>query len=113
MGYQAIMRLTRDPKLMINRPWHSKKLDWLEVVRACYEEANRLEGRSSTGSTAFDKVGWFPGLRKLERYGILRHDPELTNERETWWIMPDIDGVRRALRELGYLSTGGSKRKRP
>jgi hypothetical protein len=103
MGYQAVMRLARDPNLVINRPWHPKKLDWLDVVKGCYEEAKRLDGRSFSGSMIVARVGWFPGLTKLERYGILERDDTLSDKTEIWWIVPDIDGVRRALRELGYL----------
>lgn len=46
------------------------EVDWLKVVKDCYEEARSLEGKDFTGAWVADRVGWFPGLRLLEKYGI-------------------------------------------
>jgi len=101
MGYQGVMKLAKDPNVFSNYGW--RKIDWLKITRACYDEAVRLKGESFPGSAVAYKAGWFPGLNKLRRYGIVERDDKLSNERETWWIMPDLNGVARALHELGYL----------
>ncbi len=77
--------------------------DWLEVVKGCYEEAKRFDGKSFAGSMVFDKVGYFPNLTKLKRCGILERDDKLSNKREIWWFMPDVNGVRKALYELRII----------
>lgn len=103
-GYEAVMRLARDPEVKVQPAFFGKEIDWLAVVRACYEEAERLGGERFAGAWIVDKVGWFPGLKKLERYGVLKKEGEtVRGGRRAYWTMPDREGVARALRELGYL----------
>ena len=101
MSYQGVMTLAKDPNVVADYGW--RKVDWLNVTRACYDEAMRLKGESFPGSAVADKVGWFPGLNKLRRYRIIERNDELSDKRETWWVVSDLNGVAKALRELGYL----------
>ena len=102
MGYDGVMCLARKEHRYY-RKINGERGDWLEVVKGCYEEANRLDGESFAGSMVFDKVGYFHNLRKLERCRILERDDKLSNKRATWWFMRDVNGVGRALRELGII----------
>ena len=103
MSYEGLMRLAREHP----RSKGIIEVDWLKVVKACYEEARELQSRgyeSFPGAWIRHKCGWFPGLRLLQKYGILRPAGEPTRGgSRCYWVMPDIDGVVRALCELGYL----------
>lgn len=104
MSYEGVMRLAREHPFKAKGGLPAFDVDWLKVVKGCYEEARRLEGRSFAGAWVVDKVGWFPGLRMLEKYGILKKEGEtVRGGRRAYWTMPDMDGVGRALRELGYM----------
>ena len=102
MSYQAVMNLSID----LNSSLKGKtdiKVDWLKVVKACYEVAAEQGGKSFGSSFVSKKVGWFPGLRKLANYHILKRDDYLSNKKEAWWLMPDIEGTGEALRKLGRI----------
>ena len=101
MSYEAVLELSHDPKVLSNYAW--KNVNWLEVLKICYEVAMEQNGKSFGIKMVTKKVGWLPGLGRLRHYGILKRDDWLSNKRETWWTIPDIDGVARALCELGYL----------
>ena len=74
------------------------------MVRGCCDEAERLNGRAFAGAWVAQRVGLFPGLTLLAKYGILRKSGQSTRGgRRAYWTMPDIGGVKRALSELGYL----------
>lgn len=104
MSYEGVMRLAREHPFKAKGGLPAFDVDWLKVVKGCYEEARRFEGRSFAGAWVVDKVGWFPGLRMLEKYGILKKEGEtVRGGRRAYWTMPDMDGVGRALRELGYM----------
>lgn len=104
MSYEGVMRSAREHPFKAKGGLPAFDVDWLKVVKGCYEEARRLEGRSFAGAWVVDKVGWFPGLRMLEKYGILKKEGEtVRGGRRAYWTMPDMDGVGRALRELGYM----------
>ena len=80
------------------------EVDWLKVVRGCYEEAESHGGNRFAGSWVYKRqgTGFFPGLRMLvERFDILRKVDKTS--KLTFYVMPDREGVARALRELGYL----------
>ena len=103
MSYEGTMRLARE---------HPESrgiidVDWLSVVRGCYEEAREVQSRGGDkfpGARIRHRVGWFPGLIVLEKYGVLRPVGEPTRHgSRRYWVMPDINGVARPLRELGYL----------
>ena len=97
MSYEAVIKLARE------KPSNPPGVDWLKVVRGCYEEAMSHGGNRFAGTWVYkrQKVGWFPGLRMLEKYGILRKVATVSGG--AFYKMPDIDRVGRALHELGYL----------
>ena len=105
MGYQGVMRLAREHPFNPNKSGPPVfNVDWLKVVRGCNKVAKKYGGKSFPGAAVADEVGWFPGLRMLEKYGILKKEGEtVRGGRRAYWTMPDMDGVGRALRELGYL----------
>lgn len=103
MSYQGVIRLAREHPYRGSDDNLPFKVDWLNVVKGCYEEAQRTKGTSFAGAWVKDRVGWFPGLRILETYAILKKEDDSRGGRRAYWIMPDIEGVARALRELGYL----------
>ena len=103
MSYQGVMRLAEEHRLSKPSPV-TPQVDWLRVVKGCHEEALRCGGARFAGAWVRERVGWFPGLRPLARYGILVPEGEPTRGgARRYWRMPDPDGVARALRELGYL----------
>ena len=76
--------------------------DWEQVVKCCYEIAP--EYRQFAGHYVFERVGWFPSLRTLVKYGILVKQGESTRGKSrAYYTMPDREGVGLALRELGML----------
>jgi len=100
MSCEGVMRLAREH----TRATGIIEVDWLKVVRGCYEEAKSHGGNRFAGAWVYKRqeVGWFPNLRMLdEKYGILRKVAQTS--KQTFYVMPDIEGVARALRKLGYL----------
>ena len=92
-GYDAVRILAKE------RP------DWLPIVRACLEEAKDTKGRFA-GAWVRSKaekygINWFPGLRLLVGYGILKHEDTTRSGRRAYYTMPDCEGVEKALQELG------------
>ncbi len=104
-GYNGVKRLA------IEHP------DWLPIVAACLNCARKykefagkwvrqeLQGTGWAGlqfGNAFGNVKavWFPGLRLLVSYGILKHEDTTRGGRRAYYTMPDPEGVEKALREL-------------
>jgi len=91
-GHDAVRKLARE------RP------DWLPIVEACLEEAKESEGEFAGAWVLWraNKKGikWFPGLRLLVRYGILKHTATVRAGRRAYYVMPDPEGVEKALQEL-------------
>ena len=90
-GYDGVKRLSKDNP------------EWLPIVKACLICAK--EYHEFAGSWAYDEakklgVGWFPNLRKLASYGILKHTKTPRGGKRAYYIIPDIEGVERALKEL-------------
>lgn len=101
VGYEGTMRLARENRYF--KGMLGGQYDWLKVVKACYEGAGRTNNVFA-GSWVAHKVGWFPSLRKLVKYGILEKQGETVRRgRRAYYTMPDRDGVGRALMQLGYL----------
>lgn len=48
-------------------------------------------------------IRWFPNLRLLVSYGILKHEDTTRGGRRAYYTMPDPEGVEKALRELELL----------
>jgi len=100
MSYQGVMRLAREHPSSRG----DIEVDWLKVVRGCYKEAESHGGNRFAGSWVYKRqeTGYFPSLRLLVvRYGILRKVDKTS--KLTFYVMPDREGVARALHELGYL----------
>lgn len=45
-------------------------------------------------------ANWFPGLRVFVSYGILQKTSSSRGGRRAYYIMPDVEGVKKALQEL-------------
>lgn len=89
-GYSATKALARE------RP------EWLEVVKACYEEARSSE--EFAGAWVVRRLGrWIPSLRVLAGYGIVERVHVARAGRRAYYRMPDRAGVGRALVELSLL----------
>jgi hypothetical protein len=91
-GYIATRRFLRDyPK-------------WFPVVKACVVEAERTEGEFA-GAWVLQEaqrsgIKWFPNLRPLVSYKILRRTGVARGGRRAYYIMPDIEGVKAGLKEF-------------
>ncbi len=98
-GYTGTKQLAmKQPEF---RDPHGNIGNWLKVVKGCYEEADKT--KEFAGAWIKDIVGWFPSLRTLAKYGIVVKTRTRRGGRRAYYIMPDRDGVGRALKELGYL----------
>ncbi|HVA39648.1 MAG TPA: hypothetical protein VNF49_03225 [Candidatus Binataceae bacterium] len=95
-GYSAVKRFIRDHP------------DWTQIVMACLIEADST--RDSPGEfagawvlqKAKDRgVAWFPNLRPLVTYEILKRTGGSRGGRRAYYMMPDPEGVKRALAEIG------------
>lgn len=91
-GYNAVKRLARE---------HS---GWLPIVEACLEEAKITRGEFA-GAWVLKQakkkgINWFPNLRLLVGYGILKHEDTTRGGRRAYYIIPDPEGVARALQEI-------------
>lgn len=95
-GYSAVRRLARE------RP------DWLPIVEACLEEARETKGEFAGAwvlETARRKgIEWFPNLRLLVGYGILKHEDTTRGGRRAYYTMPDPQGIERGLQELALAN---------
>jgi hypothetical protein len=91
-GYTATKRFLRDHPT------------WRDIVEACIVEANRASGEFA-GAWALNEVKktgrrWFPNLRPLVSYGILRKTDVTRGGRRAYYVMPDVAGVSVALKEV-------------
>ena len=96
MSYSGVKRLGEE------RP------DWIPIVKECLECAQKY--KEFAGSWVLSgleektkKRVWKPGLRTLVAYGILARTKTSRGGRRTYYIMPDQEGVKKALQELGFL----------
>ena len=96
MSYDGVKRLSEE------RP------DWIPIVMECLECAqkyNKFAGSwvlSGLAEKRKKKV-WKPGLRTLAAYGILEKVTTSRGGRRAYYIMPDLEGAKKALVELGFL----------
>lgn len=82
--------------------------EWAPIVKECLECS--LKYKEFAGSWVLKslekKIGkkvWKPGLRTLVAYGILKKVDTSRGGRRAYYIMPDPEGVKKALEELGNL----------
>lgn len=78
--------------------------DWLPIVKVCLEEARETKGEFA-GAWVLERankrgIRWFPNLRLLVSYGILKHEDTTRGGRRAYYTMPDPEGVEKALQEL-------------
>jgi hypothetical protein len=95
-SYNGVKRLAKE------RP------DWLPIVKECLACAEKYgEFAGSWVLNEVKKIGikWFPGLRILTSYGILERTETNRGGRRAYYIMPDPEGVKKALGELESLKT--------
>ena len=93
-GYDATRRFLRDFPL----PNH------FAIVKACVDLAEHTHG-DFAGAWVLQEarksgVEWFPNLRSLVSYGILRRTDVTRGGRRAYYIMPDVEGVRAAIAEF-------------
>jgi hypothetical protein len=74
------------------------------VVAACVNLAEQTRG-DFAGAWVLQEaqksgVKWFPNLRSLASYGILRRTDVTRRGRRAYYTMPDIEGVKAALGEF-------------
>lgn len=102
-GYEGMKRLARD------------RSDWVPIATAALREADRTGDNGFAGTWVLNdlrrnnwpglryssgEVQTFPGLRLLERYGVVAHRNSTRQRHRAYYTMPDKEGVRRALAEL-------------
>ncbi len=101
-GYLAVIRLSQEYP------------DWLPVVKICLEKAKTIKG-DFAGSwilSEFKQRGlsyqgnkdWFPNLRTLVSCGILQKTHTSRAGRRAYYLIPDVEGVEKALNELKEMS---------
>ncbi len=99
-GYDGVKRFVRN----------NRNPDWVLIIKACLLLA-RQDG-SFAGKWALAKATemkkervWSPGLHSLttSEYQILKFVASTANSRGAYYYMPDMEGVERALQELGQL----------
>lgn len=101
-GYNGVKRLARE---------HA---DWLPIVEVSLKCAKQYQGEFA-GKWVLEELNkdewpglrfgntrarWFPGLRTLVGYGILNHTDTTRGGRRAYYVMPDPQGVEKALREI-------------
>jgi len=96
MSYAGVKRLAEE------RP------DWIPIVKECLECAQKY--KEFAGSWVLrgleektKKKVWKPGLRTLVAYGILKKIDTSRSGRRAYYIIPDPEGVSKALQELGLI----------
>ncbi|HEC49570.1 MAG TPA: hypothetical protein ENI40_00210 [Candidatus Desulfofervidus auxilii] len=89
-------------RLAVERPeWIPKVLACLE----CHKKYGEFAGnwvRKLLEEKEGKKI-WFPGLRTLVSYGILKKVDTARGGRRAYYILIEPEEVEKALRELGYL----------
>lgn len=97
-GYLGVKRLA------IEKP------EWLPIVESVVMCAKRLNSTELAGSWVLNEAirrgitwkgkKWFPGLRTLAAYGILKKVGTARGGRRAYYIIPDMEGIEKALQEL-------------
>jgi hypothetical protein len=95
-GYDAVMIAAKE-----------LPAEWLLVIAACSQEAQEAEMYSGrfAGAWVVKRAGrWVPSLRPLAVRGIVEKVGETTRGgRRAYYRMADIQGVNKALTQLGVL----------
>lgn len=93
-GYKGVMRLAHE------------KAKWIPIVQAALETAKSTNG-DFAGAWVLNRakekgVSWFPNLRILVSYEILKKEGTARAGRRAYYSFIDPDGVEQALKELGH-----------
>lgn len=93
-GYEAVKRIARE------------KPEWLPYIRACYDFAtDQARGDLPGDHFAGRWIGWRAGAGAVAGTtgpaGVLRKVDSARGGHRAYYVMPDREGVRRALLELG------------
>lgn len=97
LGYTGVKRLSHEQP------------EWLPIVEICLGKAKSIAGDFAGAWVLkeFKKRGltwkgksWFPNLRILVSYRILQRTDVSRGGRRAYYLMSDIEGVEKALREL-------------
>lgn len=97
LGYNALMRMVRElPKERLNY--------WLRIIEACLSVTKTPSGEFA-GAWVLEEakkkgITWFPNLRSLVSYGILKRTDVTRGGRRAYYIIPDSEGVAKALEEI-------------
>lgn len=82
---------------------------WLSVVRAEYTVSKRIDGAAFAGLWVLAQLqrsgdlDHRQGLQVLARFGVIEKEGKSTRGgNRSYYVMPDPDGVDRALQRLGY-----------
>lgn len=96
MSYAGVKKLAEE------RP------DWVPIIKECFECARKY--KEFAGSWVLNSLEektkvrvWKPGLRTLVAYGILERTKTSRGGRRAYYIMPDLEGVKKALQEIGSI----------
>ena len=80
---------------------------WIPILKACLREAQRVRGDFAGAwvleEAKRDGIQWFPNLRTLKSCGILQKTHISRGGRRAYYLMPDIEGVEKALSELNKI----------
>jgi hypothetical protein len=97
-GYLAVKRLA------VEKP------NWIPILECAVELIEEFKakglGKEICGKWVLDRAkekgiaNWLPGLRVFASYGILQKTSLNRGGRRAYYIMPDIEGVKKALQEL-------------
>ena len=95
-GYKGVKRLFKEHP------------DWLPIVGVCLQLAK--EDREFAGKWVLNEckkkgiTDWFPNLKRLVAYGILKHQKTTRGGRRAYYTMPDPEGTEKALQELQVIT---------
>ncbi len=82
-----------------------EKPEWLPILRECVKCAEKYGEFAGSWvlkgvEEELKKKIWVPGLRTLTAYGILKKTDESRGGRRAYYIMPDIEGAKKAIKEF-------------
>ena len=86
-----------------------EKPEWLPILRECVKCAEKYGEFAGSWvlkgvERELKKKVWVPGLRTLVAYGILKKVDTSRGGRRAYYIIPDIEGTKKALQELNNNS---------
>ena len=82
-----------------------EKPEWFPIIRECVRCAEKYGEFAGSWvlkgvERELKKKIWVPGLRTLVAYGILKKVDTSRSGRRAYYIMPDINGAKKAIQEI-------------